>query len=476
MNQLKKNFLYSIMYQVLTILFPIITVPYISRVIGADGVGIFSYTYTLVYYFMTITMLGISNYGNRKIAKCRENKEELSKNFLSIYSIQLFMSIIMIIFYILYIIFFATEYKLFMLLQIFYLLSSTFDINWLFFGLEKIKLTIVRSAIVKIISIIGIFLLVKNKEDLNIYTIIMSGSTFISQAFLIFFLFKEIKLCKIKFSDIKPHIKPSIILFVPVIAMSFYKLMDKIMLGNLSTVIHLGYYEQAEKLINIPVSIITALGTVMLPRISNLVAKGEEKSISEYIRKSLNFTMFLTLPICFGLIAISNDFIPLFLGKEFQMSSILIYYLAPTLIFVSISNIIRTQYLIPKEQDKTYIISMIIGAIINLIINYLLIPKYNAIGACIGTIFAEFIVMIYHIIDVKKEIPIFKYLKESIPFLIKSIIMFSITMLIKLLDFNSAITIIIQVFTGILIYLILNLKYINNIIDIKSIFKKILHI
>ena len=139
MNQLKKNFLYSIIYQILTILFPILTVPYISRVIGADGVGIFSYTYSIVYYFMTITMLGISNYGNRKIAKCRDKKNELSKTFRSIYSIQLFMGSIMTIIYILYIIFFIKKYKVFMFLQIFYLFSSICDINWFFFRLEKFK-------------------------------------------------------------------------------------------------------------------------------------------------------------------------------------------------------------------------------------------------------------------------------------------------------------------------------------------------
>ena len=468
MGQIKKNFIYNVLYQVLILILPLITVPYVSRVLGASGIGIYSYTYSVVNYFMLIAMLGINNYGNRTIAKVRDNKKELSKNFFSIYSIQLIMSVIMISLYVMYITFFDINYKLIAVIQMIYLLSNMLDINWFFFGLEKFKLTVVRSTIVKILSLILIFLFVKTKNDLWIYTLILSTSTLVSQIMLFGFLKKEISFVSITKKDIKSHIKPILTLFIPVIAISLYKVMDKIMLGNMSMINEVGYYEQAEKITSIPLGIITALGTVMLPRISNLVAKKKDNEIKKYIKKSLNFMMFLALPMCLGLIAISKNFIPLFLGNSFMKSSYLVSLLSVTLLFISFANVIRTEYLIPKEKDKIYIISVVIGAISNLIINSLLIPIYSSIGAAIGTIFAEFFVMIYQVIAVKKELPIIEYLKDISHYLYRSLIMFSLIMLIEYLNINSLLKVILQVFNGVAIYALLNKKYIFELLNLKK--------
>lgn len=468
MSNIKKNFIYNVLYQVLVLILPLITVPYVSRVLGSSGIGIFSYTYSIVNYFMLIAMLGINNYGNRTIAKVRDNKNELSKNFFGIYFIQLVMSIIMILLYVLYFTFFNIDYKIIAIIQSIYLFSNMLDINWFFFGLEKFKLTVTRSTIVKLLSLILIFMFVKTKNDLWIYTLILSGSTLLSQILLFSFLRKEIKFVKITKKDIRSHIKPILTLFIPVIAISLYKVMDKIMLGNMSIINEVGYYEQAEKIIGIPVGIITALGTVMLPRISNLVAKNKDKEIKKYIKKSINFMMFLAFPMCLGLIAISNNFIPIFLGKSFIKSSTLVNYLSITILFLSFANVIRTEYLIPKEKDKIYIVSVMLGAISNLIINYLLIPKYSSVGATIGTIFAEFFVMIYQVICVRKELPIKEYLKDISSYLYKSLIMFSIISLINYTNLNVILKIFLQVVNGILIYFLLNRKYIFSFIKIKQ--------
>ena len=282
------------------------------------------------------------------------------------------------------------------------------------------------------------------------------------------FLKKEISFVSITKKDIKSHIKPILTLFIPVIAISLYKVMDKIMLGNMSMINEVGYYEQAEKITSIPLGIITALGTVMLPRISNLVAKKKDNEIKKYIKKSLNFMMFLALPMCLGLIAISKNFIPLFLGNSFMKSSYLVSLLSVTLLFISFANVIRTEYLIPKEKDKIYIISVVIGAISNLIINSLLIPIYSSIGAAIGTIFAEFFVMIYQVIAVKKELPIIEYLKDISHYLYRSLIMFSLIMLIEYLNINSLLKVILQVFNGVAIYALLNKKYIFELLNLKK--------
>ena len=468
MNQVKKNFIYNVLYQFLLLFLPFITVPYVSRVLGSSGIGVYSYTYSIVNYFMLIAMLGINNYGNRTIAKSRDNKDELSKNFFSIYFIQLFMSILMIFMYILYVLFVNDKYNFISWVQIIYLISNMFDINWFFFGLEKFKITVMRSTFVKIISLVLIFSFVKSSDDLWIYTLILSLSTLISQLILISYLKKEIKLVKIKKDDIFIHIKPILILFIPVISISLYKIMDKIMLGNMTVINEVGYYEQAEKIINIPLGIITALGTVMLPRISNLISRGQQKQVYAYIEKSINFMMFLAFPICLGLISISHEFIPLFLGDDFYKTSILLNYLSITIIFISFANVIRKQWLMPKEMDKEYTISVIIGAVLNLLINILLIPKYKSVGACVGTIVAEFVVMLYQIIIVWKDLPIKKYIVNSISFLIKSILMFLIISFYSYINISSEIVVLLKIVSAVIIYALLNFNYIKDILNLKK--------
>lgn len=474
MNNPKKNFIYNIIYQLLILIIPLITAPYLSRVVGPEGVGTFSYTYSIAHYFMLFCMLGVNNYGNRTIAKVRDNKGELSKKFWSIYYFQLLMGIVSILFYIIYILLFESEYKMIAFIQILYILAATLDINWLYFGLEEFKITITRNTLVKLGTVVLIFLFVKEENDLWIYTLIMSGMFLLSQIILWGFISKRIKFTKVTFKEILSHIKPNLILFIPVIAVSIYKIMDKVMLGAIANVTEVGFYEQGEKITNIPLTLITALGTVMLPRISNIIAKGEKERVNQYIAKSINFVMFMSLAMCFGLLTIGYEFAPLYLGGEFQKSGIVIMMLSLTLPFISFANVIRTQYLIPNEKDKIYLISVIIGAITNLILNFIFIPKIGCIGACIGTIVAEISVMMYQSIKIKNEINITEYLKSSTPFIIKSLIMFIIIYPINFIEMNALLRICLQILLGISIYGLLNLKYINSIIDIKNIISKIL--
>lgn len=470
---MKKNLIYNVLYQILLLIIPLITAPYLSRIVGAKGVGIYSYTYSIVYYFMLLTLLGLNNYGNRSIAKVRSNKEKLSKTFWSIYSFQLIMGLIMLVIYISYILIFNNQYKMYATIEILFIISAMIDINWFFFGMEEFKKTITRNTFVKLGNIVLIFLLVKSSDDLWKYTLIMAGMTCLSQILLWSFLKKYIKFEKITWNDIKKHIKPNLILFVPVIAVSLYKIMDKIMLGGIVSVTEVGYYENAEKIVGIPMAIINAIGTVMLPRISNIVSIGETEKVKKYINKSMGLVMFLSFAMCTGLISIGYNFAPMYFGIKFQKTGILIMMLAFTLPFLSFANVLRTQYLIPREKDKIYIKSVFLGAITNLIMNCIFIPKYASIGACIGTIAAEFMVMFYQTISVRKELPVKEYIFKSIPYLIKSIIMLLIIYPFNYLHLNSFVRLIIQVSIGCLVYGLLNLKYILSIIDINKIIKKL---
>lgn len=466
----KKNFIYNLIYQMLILIIPLLTAPYLARVVGAKGVGIYSYTYSIVYYFMLLTLLGVNNYGNRSIAKARDDKEKLSKTFWSIYLLQLFMGIIMLIGYGGYILLFDNKYKLYALIEGLFIISAMLDINWFFFGMEEFKKTITRNTFIKVGNVILIFLLVKSTNDLWKYTLIMSGMALLSQLIMWGFLRKKIKFTKVSFKDIKSHIKPNLILFIPVIAISLYKMMDKIMLGSMSNVTEVGFYENAEKIINIPMTLITALGTVMLPRMSNIISKGEDKKVKEYISKSIKFVMFMSLAMCCGLIGIGREFAPIYFGESFTKTGILIIMLAGTLPFLSFANVLRTQYLIPKEKDKIYIISVSLGAITNLIMNFIFIPRLQSIGACIGTLSAEGIVMMYQAFAIRHELSIGKYFKSIIPFIIKSIIMLGCIFGIDYLklDINPYLQLGLKVIVGGFVYCILNINYILTVLKIKK--------
>ena len=463
MSDVKKNFIYNIIYQILILILPLISVPYVSRVIGAEGVGIYSFTYSIVYYFMIFAMLGLNNYCVRSIAKVRDNKQKLSKTFKEIYTMQCITSIIMIVCYLIYVLVFDNSYKNIAMIQTIYIISSLFDINWFFFGIEKFKLTVTRNTIIKVLTLIAIFLFVKTSSDVWIYTLILSSGTLLSQLALFPFLKKYIKSVKIKIKDVKKHFKPCLKLFLPVIAVAIYRIMDKTMLGVLNDVSQVGLYENAEKIINVPNAIITALGTVTLPRMSNLYSQNKSFESESLIEKSIQFIMFLAFPMTLGLIAISRPFALLFFGEQFLGSAPLIMVLAITLIFLSWGNVLRTQYLIPKEKDKIYIISAIIGAVVNFVVNIILIYYLQAIGACIATVLAEFLVMFYQSYKIRHELPLKKYIKEVLPFLFKAIIMFIVIYPLQFLDISSFAILIVQIGLGVLIYALLNFQYIKTI-------------
>lgn len=450
-SSIKKNFFYNAFYNVLTLILPLITTPYISRVMGAERIGIYSYAYSVVYYFGLFILLGLNNYGNRTIAGVREDKQQLSKTFWSIYAMQMMMTIIVVILYIGYVLYFAED-KLMAWIQIIYLISVAFDINWFFYGMEQFKMTVTRNSIIKILNLILILLLVKDKNDLYIYAIIMVGGMLVSQLALWLFLKRFIMLVKIEILDVLQHIKPNLILFIPVLAISLYTTMSKIILGSLSTMEAVGFYENSNKLTSIPSMAITSLGTVMLPRMSNLVANGKHNEAMKYIQKSLIISVFLSCSMAFGISAISNEFVPIFYGEGYEPCIEIISILVLSSIFISWANVIRTQYLIPNKQDKIYIISVFLGAGVNIVTNLILIPYLDALGAAIATFFAELSVCAYQTYRVRKEIKVIKYMLQCTPFLISGIVMYILVSLIPFVT-NNLITLCIKVITGAIIYL-----------------------
>ena len=406
------NYIYNSFYQILTIILPLITAPYIARILGAEGTGIYSYTYSIAGYYVLFEMLGVKNYGSRCCAEVQDNKKELGKVFVNIYATQFLVSCVFIAIYVVYACNMAV-YKTAALFQLFYVISGMADISWFFFGIEKFKMTTIRSTVIKLISIVLIFAFVKDANDTGIYICIISASMLASQVALWPFLKNEIEWCKPDWSEMKKHLVPNLVLFIPVVAVSLYKIMDKIMLGKISTMSQTGFYENAEKIINIPMSLITSLGTVMLPRMSNLAATGEVEKSKDIIHKSMVFVMLLGSAMTFGIMGIANSFVPLFYGDEFVECINVVVILAPTIFIISWANVIRTQYLLPNKMDKLYILTVYMGAVVNIILNLCFIPVYGAAGAAIGTLVAEVAVAVLQTFYVRKHLPVMLYMKEG---------------------------------------------------------------
>ncbi|WP_276861679.1 flippase [Anaerococcus tetradius] len=453
MNSIKKNLLYNSIYQILLFLIPIITAPYISRVLGTRGIGLYSFNNSIAYYFVIFTMLGLNNYGNREVARTRDDKKKLSKSFFSIYGLQFICGIITNILYLLYS-FFITNNLILSISLYPLVLAAMFDINWFYFGVENFRFTIIRNVIIKILTTISIFVFVNDMNDVAVYCLILSIGMLLSNLSLWTLLGKYVDIYIPRWEEIRIHIRPNLLLFVTVISVSLFKIMDKIMLGVITTSNEVGLYESAEKIIAIPTAFVLSLGTVMLPRMSNVIAKNDKSRSLELIENSIIFAIFLSTSLGFGIMGISKEFVPIFFGDGFEKCIYLLWILLPSSIFIAFANVIRTQYLLPIGDDKTYVISSIIGAIINLIINYILIPKLGSIGAAIGTLVSEASVCFYQTINTKHVLPIKGYITDSIVFLVGGIVMFCL--LIKL-NFDIAIQLLMisKVIIGVFVYIIL---------------------
>lgn len=448
MSSIKKNFMYNVLYQLLLIILPLITTPYISRVLGSEGLGTYTYTYTIANYFMLVAMLGVKNYGNRSVAAVRDDKKMLTRVFWEIYGLQFMCSVLAMVVYLGYVLIVEIEYQIIALIQGIYVFSGLLDISWLFFGVEKFKITVTRNIVIRLIDLACVFIFVRTRGDLWKYALIMTLGTLCSQGYLWFYVRRLVGWYQPKLVELKKHIVPELILFIPIIAVSLYTMMDKVMLGQMSTMSEVGYYEGAAKILNIPAGVITALGTVMLPRMSNLAARGKIKESGQYIYNSMIFAMFLASGMMFGIAGIAEDFVPIFLGEEYESCVLLIRVMAPTVPFVSWANVIRTQYLIPNHEDKSYIISVVLGAIANLAVNFSLIPSLGALGAIIGTVCAEGTVCVSQTLLVRKKLELTRYLKNTVMYFVFGAVMFLIICAIHRMIADTVLALVAEILVG----------------------------
>ncbi len=460
-KSIAKNYIYNMVYQVLILILPLITTPYLSRVLGAEGIGIYSYTYAIVTYFILFGSLGVALYGQREIAYAQENQEKRKKVFIEIVAFRFITILISTVVY--YFIFVnGKEYKLYYTILILELIAAAFDISWFFQGLEEFKKTVTRNVLVRICSVTLVFLLVKTKEDLAKFTLIYSLADLIGNLSLWLYLPKYLRGIKIDKISIKQHLPHIVLLFIPQIANQIYNILDTTMIGWLvKDKSETGYYEQGHKVIRLLLTIVNSLGVVMVPKMANAFANNNKKQINSYMKMSFRFTFFLSFPIMLGIISISNIFVPLFFGEGYDKVNYIIYLLSPMVLLMGIANVIGIQYLLPTKRQKAYTISVTCGVIVNFILNYILITLYQSIGAAIATVLSQLVVDVVQYNNIKGEIRMKELLNVCYKYFLSALIMFICCLGIKVLLTTTIIY-------DILYNLVLNSNKLFNIISITT--------
>ncbi|MGK0468845.1 oligosaccharide flippase family protein [Clostridium sp.] len=408
------NYIYNSLYQVLTIIIPIITIPYVSRIFGAKGMGIYGYTFSVAQFFYIVGMFGISSYGIREIAYVRSDRKKTTKKFWDIWSLQVITSVCGLAIYMVFIIYFhLLDYKIAFAFQIPFLLNAMFDITWFFIAMEDFKKTVTRNIIVKIIGLILIFTFVKTSNDIYIYILINSSVVFLGSLTLWVFVKEYVGKFYIKNINIKHHINGAALILLPQFSIQMYTSLDKILIGKLSTIEQVGFYDQSQRIARIALAIVTSLSVVLMPRIASMYARSEVKKVEEYIVKSVNFTLASSIFIMSVIMGISKNFVPWFFGSEFNV--IIIYMMISSLIilFIAVGGVFANQYTLPTNKNKEYIIPLLAASVINIALNLILVPKFKALGGVIAIVITEFVVCVLRIILVKKYLDIKKIFKGT---------------------------------------------------------------
>ncbi|NSE04725.1 oligosaccharide flippase family protein [Blautia wexlerae] len=451
MKKLVKNYLYNLIYQVFLVIVPLITAPYLAKTLGPKALGTYSYICSVSSIITNLGLIGLNNYGAREVAYSRSEQKKLDKVFADINILRFILLLIISIPY--WIIILQSSYKVYFSIQYILIFSTFIDTSWLMIGLEEMKIVALRNFTAKFLTVIGIFLFVKNSDDLWIYFAIFSVATLITTCSLIFQLKKYVNYEHFDLGNMYKYIKGSLLLFLPQIATLMYLQVDKIMLKAMSDTSQVAYYDQAEKIVSIPLALITALGTVIMPKLATDFRKNHHEEIEKTIQIVIKFSLFASLPMMFGLMSISRTFIPWFLGRDFLPVASAIAIIAPIIVLNSLANISGNQYFTATNQTRIMTISYMAAAILNIIINAILIPKWQYKGAAIATLLSALISVIIQYSVMRKQIRIEKAFLSSIKYLLASLLMFCICYALRTLGDTWHVTLL-QIFIGILVYII----------------------
>lgn len=391
-GNIKKNYLYNLSFQVFSLLVPFITAPYVSRVLLPAGVGTYSYVNSIATYFSLFAALGISSYGTRELSRVRDDTKETSKLFWELSVLQLVSTAVCLLLYLGFILLTGSDMRIYLAAGV-VILSVGVDCTWFFQAMENFKALMVRNFLVKLLGVLCIFLFVKGPEHLVLYFLIQGGGTFLSNIFLRAQLHGVVQWVPVREWRFRRHIRETLIYFVPTIATSVYTVLDRTMIGVITRDMNAnGFYEQAHKIVNMALTVITSLNVVVGVRTSYLFGQNKDDEIRRHIEKTFRFMFTLACPLVAGLIACAADFVPWFYGGGYEPVVPLLMIFAPLLLIIGVSNVLGTLYLTPSGQRARSNRAIIAGAVTNFLLNLILIPFFGVYGAVVASIAAELLI------------------------------------------------------------------------------------
>ena len=465
-----KNYLYNLSYQILTIILPIITVPYVTRIFTSEDLGNYGFYNSIVSYFSLFAMLGIGIYGTKQIASARD----VSSTFWNIYAIQLIASLISIFVYVIVILCIPTMSEIIPLILFISLFSKIIDISWLFTGKEDFKKITLRNTVVKVVGVISIFTFIKSSEDLYLYIFLIVVFDFLGQLVMWVPAKKFIKRPSFNMKIMKKNLHPIVLLFLPQVAISLYVVLDRTLLGLLGSYSDVGIYEQGQKLTSIIYKIVSSLGVVMLPRVANLLSERRDKEAQNMVKFSFILYNLIIFPMMFGLIAVNEVFVELFLGKDFQDVKYVLYITTINIMLVGWTNILGHQVLVVRNKNKEFMLSTTIPAFVSVAVNIAVIPFFGYIGASMTAVIVEFLaftIQWYYSRNIINKNLLFN--KDLAKIICSSLVMFGAVMTCKMiLGLDGIIGLIIYLAVGGISYLgMLFLLKTVNIREMKGMLK-----
>ena len=450
----KLNFILNIIRLFLSTAFILLITPYITRVLGPENLGRVEYANSIIIYLINFTALGIPVYGIREVARYRDNQKELSKILIELSLILFVTTIVGYIILTLLLYKNLLEIRDIMLVTSLNLLLSNMGVEWFYQGIENQLYITKRFILVRVLALIATFLFVRNERDYLIYAFILvilqSGSSVLN----FINLRKYITFNRIKFFEleIKKHIKPIFIIFFATVATTIYLQLDSVMIGNINKEA-VGIYTVPNKLIRMMLVIITALGSVLLPRITNCLKNKDYKNYNIYVNTSLNYIFFISIPVAVSCFLLADNIINIMAGSQFKDSILTMKILSPILFTIGIAYFLGFQLLYPLGLEKYYTYSVIVAAIVNFIFNYLMIPKYLQNGAAIGTVIAETVgplIMLFFARKYLKKINFFSV--KRLKYFIATFIMSLVIIFIKSFRISDGKTVLISILLGGFIY------------------------
>lgn len=466
-----ENLSLNLLKTIMCIIFPLVTYPYAARVLGETGLGKVSFAESIIGYFSVFSVLGINTYGIRELSKVRDDKRKLNDLTNQLFSISMINTVFIYAILIISIfkISYLYEYRWIMLIQSIMIICTNIGMDWFFTALEEYRYITIRAIMFQVISFFLLLIFVKQQEDYLQYAAVCVFATAGSGVMNFIYIRKFVNIKFVIKQTMLKHLKPIWYIFGTNLATSIYLDLDRTMLGIWHGDAAVGLYAAASKITKTASTILSCITNVMLPRVSYSLKNESHENSTKLILDTFNYTLMLVIPMSGGIICLYNEIIQIMFGIAFIGAGKALAILSVDVVISSINRVLAWVILVPHGYENKVLITTTIGAVSNLVMNFMLIPRCGIEGAAVATCISEITVMLVCIFYCKKIINIYDLFKNFYQYVIPTIMFMLLWgLLISKIRFLLA-RILLQIFLAVLIYgvsmVIFKNSYCNIIID-----------